>query len=132
MGARSVACVVLGIGLLVLGVLGRVSGGGAGPVIPVVIGASLVYLGLRGGRRGAVIFGHGCIVAGCYLVAWGIYLVPVSSPTPAGILQMPLFWGLFSIFGGICANFHAFCSCVQRMAGEKKAACGCTPVGQGL
>lgn len=59
------------------------------------------------------LFGHACVVGGCYLVAWGIYLLPVSSPTPLGILSRPLFWGLFSIFGGICANMHSSCRCLQ-------------------
>ncbi len=60
-----------------------------------------------------VIFGHACIIVGCYLVAWGIYLLPASEPTPLGILSKPLFWGLFSIFGGICANMHSSCQCIQ-------------------
>ena len=41
-----------------------------------------------------------------------VYIVPVSQPTPAHILGRPLFWGLFSILGGICAIFHGFCSCI--------------------
>jgi hypothetical protein len=126
MKVMSIANIVLGIGLVVLGVVGLLDGGGgAGPVIPILIGVSLTWLGFRGGRRGSVIFGHGCIVTGCYLVAWGVHLAQVvgSAPTWLQILTQPLFWGLFSIFGGICANFHAFCGCVQRMAMEKKAAC---------
>ena len=59
------------------------------------------------------VFGHVCVIGGCYLVAWGINLLPVSSPTPLGILSRPLFWGLFSIFGGICANMHSSCKCLQ-------------------
>jgi len=125
MKTHGVVNIVLGFALLALGVSGIVRGGGAGSVIPLVIGASLILLGFRGGRRGAVIFGHGCIVVGCYMVAWGIYLVPVSSPTPLGIVGMPLFWGLFSILGGVCANFHGFCSCVQRMSsGGRESCCG--------
>ncbi len=87
--------------------------GGAGlGLMAVFMGASLVYLGIRGGRTALLLFGHGAVIAGCYLVTWGIYLLPVSQPTPAHILGRPLFWGLFSILGGICAIFHGFCSCI--------------------
>ena len=65
-------------------------------------------------RKALALFGHLCIILGCYLVAWGIYLLPVSKPTFLGILSRPLFWGLFSILGGICANFHSSCRCLQR------------------
>lgn len=63
-------------------------------------------------RRAFAIFGHLGIVVGCYLFTWGIYLLPSSSPTPIGIFTRPLFWGLFSIFGGICALVHSRCRCV--------------------
>lgn len=59
------------------------------------------------------IFGHISIIGGCYLVAWGMNLLPVSNPTLLGILTRPLFWGLFLIFGGICANMHSSCKCIQ-------------------
>lgn len=48
------------------------------------------------------VLGHLLIIAGCYLFTWGMTLLPVSTPDPAGILSRPLFWGLISIFGGIC------------------------------
>ena len=67
-------------------------------------------------KKKTAIFGHFCIVLGCFLFTWGMYLLPVSEPTFAGILTKPLFWGLFSIFGGICANVHSYCKCIQ---GEK-------------
>lgn len=91
-------------------------------VIPALIGASLLYLGYRPGRGATMLFGHACIVAGCFLVTWGIYLLPHSEPTLLHILGRPLFWGLISIFGGICANYHGFCRCVS--SAESKSACG--------
>ncbi|RKX70290.1 hypothetical protein DRP53_05525 [candidate division WOR-3 bacterium] len=78
------------------------------------IGIVLVYLGYKGGRGPLVIFGHATIIIGCFLVTWGIYLVPYSKPTFAHVFTRPLFWGLFSIFGGLCALFHGFCQCVRR------------------
>jgi hypothetical protein len=68
-----------------------------------------------GTRAGRLVFGHLCVVAGCYLVTWGIYLLPQSSAEFSHILWgRPLFWGLFSIFGGICAIYHAFCRCIAQ------------------
>jgi len=49
-----------------------------------------------------ILLGHFLIIGGCYLVTWGLYLLPVSVPTPAGILSRPFFWGLILIFGGVC------------------------------
>ncbi|MEN3203739.1 MAG: hypothetical protein ABDK87_08480 [Atribacterota bacterium] len=67
----------------------------------------------RGKRVFLLLFGHGCIVLGCFLITWGIYLLPVSQPRLVHILTRPLFWGLFSLMGGVCANYHGFCRCVQ-------------------
>jgi hypothetical protein len=36
--------------------------------------------------RWLALFGHACIIIGCYLVAWGINLLPVSSPDSIGII----------------------------------------------
>lgn len=63
--------------------------------------------------RALALFGHFCLVVGCYLVAWGINLLPVSSPEPLDILTKPLFWGLISILGGVCANMHSRCRCIR-------------------
>lgn len=64
-------------------------------------------------KKKSAIFGHLCIILGCYLVTWGIYLLPVGELTFVGILSKPLFWGLLLIFGGICAIVHSFCKCAQ-------------------
>jgi hypothetical protein len=81
--------------------------------IPLIVAGTLIYLGLRGGRIALLVFGHTVIVLGCFLVTWGIYLLPNSQPTLAHIFGRPLFWGLFSIFGGICAIYHGFCRCIR-------------------
>ena len=105
---------ILGFLLVCFGIfLLAISTGPVG-IMPLLIGAGLVFLNWRGGRTGNIIFGHLCIVLGCFLVAWGIYLLPYSRPTLLHIFTRPLFWGLFSIFGGICANYHGFCACVRR------------------
>lgn len=107
---------VLGILLTLMGIVGlAVYRSGLAAMIPLLIGIGLVFLGWRGGRHGLAVFGHSCIVVGCFMVAWGVYLIPYSQPTFVGVLSRPLFWGLFSIGGGVCANYHGFCKCVRGL-----------------
>jgi hypothetical protein len=84
-----------------------------------LIGLALIYSGWKRNRTATVIFGHSLIVVGAYLITWGLYLLPVSSPTFTGIIFKPLFWGIFSLFGGLCANYHAFCACVINFKSNK-------------
>lgn len=70
-------------------------------------------MGAAKNRVALLLFGHACIVLGCLLITWGVYLLPVSRPVLSHILTRPLFWGLFSLMGGVCANFHGFCRCVR-------------------
>jgi hypothetical protein len=99
--------------LALLGV-GLVNVGNASGAIPLLIGGSLCYLGWRGGRTAVLVFGHACIVIGCAMIAWGTYLLPYSKPSFSYVFTRPLFWGLFSLMGGICANLHGFCQCIGR------------------
>ncbi|MCX8159832.1 MAG: hypothetical protein N3G18_02730 [Candidatus Saccharicenans sp.] len=104
----------LGAFLFILGIWSLAAYRALGSVVPLLIGGSLVYLSWTGSRTATLVFGHATIVVGCFLVTWGIYLLPQSEPTFAHILGRPLFWGFISIFGGICANYHGFCACVRR------------------
>jgi hypothetical protein len=123
------------VGVVVLAVSQHFAG-----LIPLTIGLSLAYLGYRPGRASLILFGHACVVTGCLLVTWGVYLLPHSEPTLSHILGRPFFWGLFSIFGGICAIQHGFCRCISVSHRSQEAdAQGCTeghprcsqqPVGQ--
>jgi len=103
---------IVGVLLVGFGIFVLVQGSGLGGIVPLLIGASLLYLGFRPGRTALILFGHACIVTGCILVTWGIYLLPHSEPVWQHIIFRPLFWGLISIFGGICATYHGFCNCV--------------------
>jgi len=104
---------IFGLVLAAVGVLGLVFLGSIAGLIPMLIGFGLVYLNWRGGRAGLIVFGHICVVLGCLLVTWGIYLLPYSKPVLLHIIARPLFWGLISIFGGVCANYHGFCNCMR-------------------
>jgi hypothetical protein len=113
MRPRSWITAILGIILVVLGIVTLIIGGGAAGAIPLFIGGSLVYLGWRGGRMALLVFGHTTIVIGCAMITWGIYLLPYSKPSLLHIVGRPLFWGMISLFGGICANYHGFCQCIR-------------------
>ncbi|HPR17373.1 MAG TPA: hypothetical protein PLD62_03925 [Candidatus Cloacimonadota bacterium] len=114
---------VLGIGLLVWSVFHFIAGLLMWAVVKLIIGGGLIVITFLKNRYGQIIFGHAAIVAGCMLVTAGIYYVPMISESivsPSGeitlvmIFGMPLFWGFFSIFGGICAIYHGFCRCVRN------------------
>jgi hypothetical protein len=110
----SLITLILGIILTVFGLVLLITHPGAVGTVPLLIGGSLVYLGWWGGRTALLVFGHICVVVGCALITWGTYLLPYSQPTFAHILGRPLFWGLFSLFGGICAIYHGFCRCIRK------------------
>lgn len=114
---QSVITLSIGVLLIVLGVWISAGYAWSAGIIPFAIGCSLAYLGWRGGRVATLVLGHALVVTGCYLLTWGIYLLPHSQPIPSHIFGRPLFWGLISIFGGICAIYHGFCNCVGRRRG---------------
>jgi hypothetical protein len=106
----------LGGALIILGIWAVISGSTVGGIVPMVIGAALIFLTISRSRVATLVFGHACIVVGAYLITWGILLLPYSQPTMAHIFGRPLFWGIFSLMGGICAIFHGFCKCVTRQS----------------
>ena len=113
MKLKGLVGLILGIVLAVFGMI-NLSKGSPGGIVMLSIGVALIYLGFRGGRTALLVFGHTCIILGCFLITWGIYLLPYAKPTISHIFGLPLFWGLFSLMGGICANYHGFCRCVRE------------------
>jgi len=108
----------LGVILVAFGILAIAKSFSTAGIVPLVIGCSLVYLGFNRGRIATLIFGHACIAIGAYLITWGILLLPYSEPKIAHIFGRPLFWGIFSMMGGICAIFHGFCRCVTKQVDQ--------------
>ena len=106
--------VILGILIFILGIFTFIIFSNIGGIIPIFIGIGLCFVGWRNDRYALILFGHICIVLGCFMITWGIYLLPDSKPILSHILGRPLFWGLFSLFGGICAIYHGFCNCIRR------------------
>lgn len=114
---------VLGIGLLIYSAIHFGQGIFLWAVVKLIIGTGLVVITFMKNRYGMIIFGHAAIVAGCMLATAGIYYVPMIARSVeanngqislAHIFGLPLFWGFFSIFGGICAIYHGFCRCVRH------------------
>lgn len=105
---------ILGLLLIALGAYVVVAARTSHGLVPLLIGCALAYLGWRGGRAATIVLGHALVVMGCYMLTWGIYLLPYSQPIPAHIFGRPLFWGFITLFGGICAIYHGFCNCVRR------------------
>jgi hypothetical protein len=120
MKPKNIVSVILGIALIVLAVYLALQKIFA-CILPAAVGLSLIYLGYKPGRTAMIIFGHICVVVGCFLVTWGIYLLPSSEPKLSHIFGRPLFWGLFCTFGGICAIYHGFCRCFSKGASAGEA-----------
>lgn len=103
---------ILGVILFLFGLL-LIINKDIGGIVPLLVGVTLVYLGIKGTRTALIIFGHMLVTVGCGLAAWGIYLLAYSKPIFLHIIFRPFFWELFSVFGGICAIYHGFCQCVR-------------------
>jgi len=121
----------LGAALIVLGVILLIESFTHAHMIPIFVGASLLFLALKRGRVGSLVFGHACIVLGAYLITWGLLLLPYSQPEPYYIFARPLFWGIFSLMGGVCAIFHGFCRCVMKQVDRFEANASAAPVPHG-
>jgi len=106
---------VLVLGLLLAGFGGWGAFASQNPAnfIPLVIGLSLITMSFWRSRQATVLLGHVIVTCGCFLITYGIYLLPYAKPNLAHIFGLPLFWGLFCLFGGICAIYHGFCRCMR-------------------
>ena len=110
---KSPVTAIIGVALFGYGVFSLVTEGIGAAIIPLVIGAGLAYVAFASGRMPLLIFGHVLVVLGCLLITAGVYLLPQSSPTLRDIFGRPLFWGLISVFGGVCTIYHGFCGCIR-------------------
>lgn len=93
------------------------------PVRFVGIGIGILFIlwgwkiGWASYRNLTVIVGHIAIVAGCMATVYGLCRIPFLETAPGWleILDLPLFWGLFTIWGGNCMITHGYCSCAMSM-----------------
>ncbi len=83
----------------------------------IAIGIFLLIFGWKIGwttyKRFTILLGHFAITGGCLATAYAIYNIPFLDKPPllAEVLDFPLFWGLLSIFGGVCMISHGNCNC---------------------
>ncbi len=68
-----------------------------------------------------ILLGHIAVVIGTILTSYGLYQIHFIQRMPSIIelLDLPLFWGIFTIFGGNCMIKHSYCSCCIRMHEER-------------
>lgn len=89
--------------------------------VGIAIGLFFIFWGLKVGwtqnRNLTVIVGHIALTIGCIVSAYAIYQIPFleMAPTYTEVLDLPLFWGFFIIWGGNCMITHGYCSCAVRM-----------------
>jgi hypothetical protein len=74
-------------------------------------------IGWTANRGFTALIGHLAMTAGCLVTAYGAYQIPFlkTAPTLLMTLDLPIFWGLFTIAGGYCMITHSYCSCAIRM-----------------
>lgn len=102
-------------------------------LITVAVGVFFMLFGWKVGwtRYPAVStwLGHAAIVIGCLVTAYAVYQVPfiTAPPSVIGVLDLPLFWGLFTIFGGYCMITHGYCACCIRRAADPRAKADARP-----
>jgi hypothetical protein len=93
-------------------------------IIGVSVGIFCMILGWKIGwtqyRKFTVLLGHIVLTAGCLVTAYAVYQIPflAKPPTLIEVLDLPLFWGLFTIFGGYCMITHSYCACAMKMHAE--------------
>ena len=89
--------------------------------IGIAVGLFFIFWGLKVGwtqnRSLTIVVGHITLTIGCIVTAYAIYQIPFMEMAPSyvGVLDLPLFWGLFIIWGGNCMITHGYCSCAIKM-----------------
>jgi hypothetical protein len=90
-------------------------------VIGILVGLFFMFFGWVLGwtthRRFTVLLGHLAMVIGSLLTAYAIYQLPSFkvAPTLLQVIDLPLFWGIFTMWGGYCMITHGHCSCCAKM-----------------
>lgn len=88
--------------------------------IGISIGLFFIIFGWKIGwtthKKFTLLLGHFTLTLGCLLTAYAAYQIPFleNPPTFLEVLDLPLFWGIFTIFGGYCMITHGYCSCAIR------------------
>ncbi len=111
----------IGIAVTILSIVQMATDYSPVRLVSLFIGIFFIIFGWKIGwmdyPKFTVMLGHIAIVIGCLLIAYGIYQIPFleNAPTMIEVLDLPLFWGLFTMWSGSCMIKHSYCSCVRRM-----------------
>jgi len=90
-------------------------------LVSVAVGLFFLVFGWKIGwtahRRFTILLGHLGLTIGCLVTAYSLYQMPFlpKAPTLVEVLDLPLFWGLFTVCGGYCMITHGHCSCAIQM-----------------
>jgi len=90
-------------------------------LIGIAVGIFFIVFGWKIGwtkhKYFTTLLGHIAVTVGCLISAYAVYQIPFikSPPRLVEVLDMPLFWGLFTVFGGYCMITHGYCSCAIKM-----------------
>ena len=95
-------------------------------IIGIAVGIFFVIFGWLVGwtrsRTFTLILGHAAVAIGCLVSAYAVYQLPAIKEA-SGLLKaldLPLFWGLFTISGGYCMITHGYCNCCIRRNETKR------------
>lgn len=120
----------IGLFVTILGVVQFATSLSAMRLITVFVGVFFMVFGWKvGWTRYPVLttwLGHAAVAAGCLVSAYGVYQVPFMKAPPSliAVLDLPLFWGLFTLFGGYCMITHSYCACCIRRSAESRGSVG--------
>lgn len=118
---KAIKTFYIGLFVLLLSITQLVLTGSLIRLIGVFIGLFLIAFGWKIGwtryKNFTLLLGHFVLVAGCLVTSYAIYQLPfmVKAPSLTETVDLPLFWGLFTIFGGYCMITHGYCNCAMKM-----------------
>lgn len=118
---RAIKTFCIGAFVLLLSIVQLILTGDPVRIVGIGIGLFFVIFGWKIGwtrnRNFTVLLGHIAVTLGCLVTAYGLYQIPFITRAPSffEVLDLPIFWGLFTIFGGQCMITHAHCACAIRM-----------------
>jgi hypothetical protein len=116
---------VVGLVVTLLGIVLMVLAPSPLRTVTIAVGLFFVVFGWFVGwtrHRGfTILLGHLAVTAGCLMTAYALYQLPgmARAPTLLEVLDLPLFWGLFTVCGGICMIQHGTCACCIRRQEQK-------------
>lgn len=118
---KAIKTFYIGLAVTLIGIVQLIFMFSAFRFVTIAVGLFFMIFGWKIGwtrhRNLTVLLGHLAVVTGCLVCAYGFYQLPFlkAAPTLLQVIDMPLFWGLFTLWGGNCMITHGFCSCAINM-----------------